>query len=192
MTAKLPWLLLQSVLLLPSLLTAQDADPLGSRDNGRGILIGVTGFTGGDWQPSGVDIGLIRGLGRGEGSSVSLGIRAGSFVQDDGVVYGRTTGFYAGAIVGLRTPLATIADVGTGPNPSAIRLVAVAEGGGLVTYNSPMPQGGAMGSVAALLGISFSNGPGRIDRGFALLAGPAWFFGKTTTGHVQVSLRYQS
>jgi hypothetical protein len=180
------------LLLLPSLLPAQDADPLGMRDGNRGVLIGVSGFTGGDWQPSGIDLGLIRGLGRGQGQSVSLAVRLGSFVQDDAVLYGRTTGFFLGAILGLRAPIATIADVGTGPNPSAIRFVGVLEAGGWKNFNSPLPQGGVMGSVAPLVGISFSSGAGRIDRGFAILVGPAWFIGKVNSGHVQLSLRYQS
>lgn len=187
-----PKLLLLSLLVCPTLLSAQDPDPPGTRDNGRGVLVGVTGFTGGDWQPSGIDLGIIRGLGRAPGRSLSLAVRLGSFVQDDAVLYGRTTGFFLGAILGLRTPVVTIADVGTGPNPAAIRFVGVLEAGGWKNFNSPMPQGGAMGSVAPLVGISFSSGPGRIDRGFAILVGPAWLFGETTTGHVQLSLRYQS
>jgi hypothetical protein len=29
-----------------------------------------------------------------------------------------------------------------------------------------------------------------VDQSFALLIGPAWFFGKATTTHAQLSLRY--
>jgi hypothetical protein len=164
----------------------------GDEDRPRGLIIGVTGFTGGTWQPSGVEVGLFRPVGQAPGRSLSAMVRLGSFVQDQAVIYGRTTGFFVAGLAGARTPLATLAEVGTGPNPSAVRFVGVVEVGGNLNFNSPLPQGGSMGVAAALVGIAFSSDAGRVDRGFAFLLGPAGFFGRRSTAHFQLSLRYQS
>lgn len=183
-------------LLAPALLAAQEPDTTaraaGPGNPGRGIVAGVTGFTGGTWQPSGIELGLLWPLGRGGASTVSLTGRLGSFVQDQAVIYGSTQGFFTALLVGARTTLATIADVGSAENPSAVRFVGGVEAGGEVNFNSPLPQGSTMAIGAALAGISFGSGGGGIEQGFALLFGPAVFVGKATTTHVQVSLRYQN
>jgi hypothetical protein len=137
-----------------------------------------------------VDLGLVRAAGR-PGAAVGLLLRLGSFVQDQAVLVGGTQGFFAALFGVYRRPLADLAEVGTVRNPSYVRLVAVAELGGSLNFNSPLPQGGAHGEAALLLGLSL-GGPGRIDDSFALLVGPAWFAGDRTTTHAQVSLRYQS
>ncbi len=188
-----------AALAVPAALAAQDVPPADTANTApvpvtpvpaNGLILGVTGFTGGLWQPSGFEIGLVHGLG-GARSSYAV-LRLGSFSQDQAVLFSNTTGFFAAALFGFRVPLATIAEVGQEGEPSQyIRLVGVLETGGLAAARSPLPQGGSMAIVTPLAGISFGGGGGRIDQNFALLMGPSWWIGSTTDVHFQLSLRYQ-
>ena len=166
------------VLALPSLLAAQEL-PTFDAPARRGFSIGVTGFTGGSWQPSGVDVAVVRPFGAPASHGVvSLGARLGSFVQDQAVL--------------IRRPVANLAMVGTDRDPSWVRLVAAPELGVSAGIDSPLPEGGYWGTGALLFGLSF-GGDQRIDENFAILAGPAVFAGKAGANlHVQVSLRYQT
>lgn len=168
-------------ILVPSVLAAQQS----------GYTFGVTGFTGGDWQPSGVEIGLIRAVGRAPGQSVALMLRVGSFVQDQAVLVGGSTGFFTSVVGAFRRPIATLATVGSERNPAYVRLVCVAELGVSKDFNSPLPQGALRSTAAALFGFSFGS-PGRIDESFAILAGPALFVGDASSSHAQVTMRFQS
>ena len=178
------------LLIAPALLAAQEPRDSVMPPARRGLVAGVTGFTGGTWQPSGLEIGVLRSLGTAR--YVSAMVRLGSFVQDQAVVYGSTTGFFTAFLVGARAPLAMLAAVGLGPDPSAVRVVGAIEAGGEVNFRSPLPQGRAMGIAAAMIGLSFGSATGPLEQGFAVLAGPAVFFGQATTNHIQVSLRYQN
>ena len=183
--------------LIPAPLLAQEADsvPRPSAVAGplrRGLTFAVTGFTGGQWQPSGVEAGMVRAVGSGSTSWVGASVRLGSFVQDQAVYIGRTTGFFVAALVSARTSLATLAVVGTERNPSFVRLIGMVEGGVSLNINSPLPQGGSHLETAALFGLSFGGGRGRVEDSFALLVGPAGFFGKQADSHLLVALRYQT
>lgn len=160
---------------------------------GRGWAVGVTGFTGGLWQPSGVDVSLLRAVGSPARHDVAaFGVRVGAFVQDQAVLVGGSQGIYVTALLGLRRPLLNLAMVGTERNPSWVRLVAAPEVGLSVGANSPLPQGGWWGSGALLLGVSFGSDQ-RVEENFTILAGPALFAGEGgTDGHAQVTLRYQA
>ena len=168
-------------LLIPSALAAQQ----------RGFTVGVTGFTGGDWQPSGVEIGLLRAVGGTPGQSLGAMLCVGGFVQDQAVLVGGSTGFFMSVVGTFRRPLVTLASVGQETNLSYARLVGVLELGVSKDFNSPLPQGNVRGTGAALLGLSF-GGDGRLDESFAILAGPAWFVGDATNTHAQVTMRFQS
>ncbi len=185
--------LLALLLLAPAaLLGQQPADTAAAPEPAptRGLIVGVTGFTGGIWQPSGLEVGILKPIGSAR-YAFAL-VRLGSFVQDQAVIYGSTTGFFTALLAGVRLPLATIAEVGLEQNPSQVRFVTSLEGGGEVNFRSPLPQGRAMGLATAMVGISFGAGGQGIEQGFAVLVGPAVFFGKATTTHLQVALRYQN
>ncbi|MEK6610214.1 MAG: hypothetical protein AABZ35_04770 [Gemmatimonadota bacterium] len=167
--------------LLPSALAAQQ----------RGFTVGVTGFTGGNWQPSGIEVGTLRAVGAAPGQSVALMLRLGGFVQDQAVLVGGSTGFFMWVIGAYRRPIVTIAAMGSERALSYARLVGVLELGISKDFNSPLPQGAARGTGAVLFGISFGGG-GRIDENFAILAGPALFVGDASSAHAQVTMRFQS
>jgi hypothetical protein len=179
-------------LALPSIVAAQEP-PTYAAAASRGFAIGVTGFTGGNWQPPGVDLALLRPVGAPTGHGVmSLGVRLGSFVQDQAVLIGGSKGFFVTALLGVRRPIANLAMVGTDRDPSWVRLVAAPELGVSAGIDSPLPEGGYWGTGALLFGLSF-GGDQRIDENFAILAGPAVFAGKGGANlHLQVSLRYQT
>lgn len=185
-------LLAALLLLVPVALAAQDEPPAAPVREGGGLMAGVTGFSGGTWQPSGFEVGLLRPLGRDRAAALWGAVRLGSFVQDQAVVYGSTTGFFTALLGGARVPLFLLAEVGTGENPSTVRIIGSVEAGAEANFNSPMPQGDYMGIGAALVGLSFGGGDGRIEQGFAILVGPALFVGRTTSTVLQVSLRYQN
>lgn len=184
--------ILLAVLALPSLLAAQEL-PTYAAPARRGFSIGVTGFTGGLWQPSGVDLAVLRPFGAPASHGVvSLGARLGSFVQDQAVLIGGSQGFFVTALLGVRRPIANLAMVGTDRDPSWVRLVAAPELGVSAGIDSPLPEGRYWGTGALLFGLSF-GGNQRIDESFAILAGPAVFAGKAGANlHLQVSLRYQT
>jgi len=180
-------------LLVPSALAAQarpDSLPPRWAAPTRGLLFGVTAFTQGQWQPSGLELGLTHAS-AGSSRSVYAMIRLGSFSQDQAVLLSQTQGFFTAMLVGVRMPLATLAEVGAEGEPSQyLRLLGVLEAGPELNVNSPLPQGNAMGVVSPLVGIGFGGGAG-LAQDFAILVGPSWFIGRTTTVHVQVTLRYQ-
>ena len=178
------------LLIAPALLAAQEPRDSVMPPARRGLVAGVTGFTGGTWQPSGLEIGVLRSLGTAR--YVSAMVRLGSFVQDQAVLIGGSQGFFVTALLGVRRPVANLAMVGTDRDPSWVRLVAAPELGVSAGIDSPLPEGGYWGTGALLFGLSF-GGDQRIDENFAILAGPAVFAGKAGANlHVQVSLRYQT
>jgi hypothetical protein len=184
--------ILLAALALPSIVAAQEL-PTYAAPASRGFAIGVTGFTGGNWQPSGVDVALLRPLGAPASHGVvSLGVRLGSFVQDQAVLIGGSKGFFITALLGVRRPIANLAMVGTERDPNWVRLVAAPELGVSAGIDSPLPEGGYWGTGALLFGLSF-GGDQRIDENFAILVGPAGFAGKDGANlHLQVTLRYQT
>lgn len=158
----------------------------------RGYTIGVTGFTGGSWQPSGVEAGLVRSAGGASGREVGAMLRLGGFVQDQAVLIGGSQGFFVQLLGMYRQPITTLAMVGSDRNPSYVRLIGVIEGGPSGDINPPAPQTRNYHvSIAALLGFSFGDAR-LVDEGFSVLAGPAQFVGGTSTLHAQVSLRFQA
>jgi len=159
-------------------------------DSDRGTALGVTTYSGGDWQPSGVDGQMTwrtRGL---PVASVGLGVRLGSFVQNQAVWIGGSQGFFAAAVGSARRPLANLVAVGSESYPSYLRAELILEGAAAVNFNSPLPQGGANGILAAMLGFSF-GGRYPMDQSFVVALGPAWFVGKTSDWRMQVSFRMQ-
>ena len=166
----------------------QPADTLPSNAT-RGFQVGMTTYSGGDFQPSGVDVGLVwrtKGL---PFSTVSLGLRAGSFIQNQAVLIGSTRGFFLALLGSARLPVATLWMVGSERNPTMVRLEAVFDLAGSWNANTPMAQG-TFSVVAAPLAALSIGGRGPMDQSFLLLVGPAWFGPKSPEWHPQVSLRF--
>ena len=152
---------------------------------------GVTTYSRGDFQPSGIEFqyGLrTPGL---PVSAVSVGLRAGSFVQNQAVLIGRTQGVFLGIVGTLRRPITTILAIGDENSLSYVKLEFLLEGTAALNANNPMPQGGRSAVAAALLAITF-GGRGVLDQGLSVLAGPAYFMGDVGTWHTQVGLRFQT
>lgn len=171
--------------------SGQSAERPAQAAAGHVYSIGITGFTGGAWQPSGLDIGVVRAWGGTPGQTMALILRLGSFVQDQAVVVGGSQGFFAALLGEARRPLASLATVGSERNPASVRLLGAVEVGASANANSPLPQGDWHVSGALLVGFSYGR-PGRLDETFAVLAGPAYFLGRAATYHSQVTLRFQA
>lgn len=156
-----------------------------------GWIGGVTTYTRGDYQPSGVDIGLgvrTRGLPM---SAVTIGVRLGSFVQNQAVLIGRTQGFFVGAAGSLRRPLGTVVEFGDEDNPTCLKVEFMLEGAATLNVNNPMPQGRTALIVAPLIVFRF-GARGVLDQALSLVAGPAYFAGDVNQWHTQVSFRFQN
>jgi len=155
---------------------------------GSAWLIGVTTYSRGDYQPSGVDLGFgVRTDGL-PMNGVSFGVRLGSFVQNQAVLIGRTQGFFVAAAGGVRRHLLDLVALGNEDNLSYLKLEFVLEGAAAVNFNNPMPQGSFGGIVAPLLGLTF-GGRGVFDTGFSIVFGPAYFVGDASEWHTQVGIR---
>jgi hypothetical protein len=166
---------------------ARDSVPVNARS---AWVFGVTTFTRGDYQPSGVEATLAFRTSGLPFKAVAVGLRLGSFIQNQAVLIGRTKGYFAAGVANVRRPLVTLATVGSGDNPTFIKLELILEGVASLAANSPMPQGNLSGILAPLLAISIGNN-GVLDQGQSLVIGPAWFVGKTAEWHPQVSFRFQ-
>jgi hypothetical protein len=153
-------------------------------------VFGVTTFTGGAYQPSGVDGALAFRTSGLPFKAVGIGLRAGSFIQNQAVLIGRSQGYYAAVVANVRRPLVTLATVGSEDYPTYLKLELILEGVASLAANSPMPQGAVSGILAPLLAVTFGN-RGVLDQGLSLVFGPAWFVGKTAEWHPQVSFRFQ-
>lgn len=195
--------LLAFLVALPAALAAQagPGGPRGNRPfdrpedtvivNARSAWVfGVTTFTRGDYQPSGVDGTLAFRTDGLPFKAVGVGLRVGSFVQNQAVLIGRTQGFFAAAVANLRRPLVTLATVGSEDYPTYLKLELILEGAASANINSPMPQGKLSGSLAPLLAVSLGN-RGVVDQGLSLVFGPAWFVGSRNAWHSQISFRFQ-
>lgn len=193
--------LLVTLVLLPTALAAQmgpgGRPRRGFEDEQRdtmpstathGFQFGVTSYTGG-WVPSALEAGInfrTHGI---PFSSVGLGLRIGSFIQNNAVLFGRTQGFFVGALGQARLPIATVFLVGDERNPTLVRLEGVLDGSVTWNIDNPMAQGAFGLTAVPLLGFSI-GGRGPMDQTFFLLAGPAWFGPKASEWHAQVSLRF--
>ncbi len=195
--------LLALFLLVPAMLLAQRGPGGGRRGRGyddqpedtlpstatRGYQFGVTTFAGGTWQPSGVDAQLLFRTDRMPFSSVGVGLRLGSFIQNQAVLIGGTQGFFAAVVANVRLRLATLWMVGSERNPTFVKLELVPEAVASVNAHNPMGQGSTALIGSALLGFTI-GGRGPMDQTFLLLAGPAWFGPKASQWQTQVSMRF--
>jgi hypothetical protein len=166
---------------------ARDSVPVNARS---AWVFGVTTFTGGDYQPSGVDAALAFRTSGLPFKAVGIGLRLGSFMQNQAVAIGRSQGYFAAAVANLRRPLVTLATVGSEDNPTYLKLELILEGVASLAANSPMPQGAVSGIIAPLLAISIGSS-GVLDQGQSLVFGPAWFVGEKAEWHLQVGFRFQ-
>jgi hypothetical protein len=166
---------------------ARDSVPVNARS---AWVFGVTTFTRGDYQPSGVDATLAFRTQGMPFKAVAIGLRLGSFMQNQAVLIGRTKGYYAAVVANVRRPLVTLATVGSEDYPTYLKLELILEGVASLATNSPMPQGDVSGILAPLLAVSFGN-RGVLDQGLSLVFGPAWFVGKATEWHPQLGFRFQ-
>ena len=150
--------------------------------------VGVLGYTGGTWQPSGVEVALLWGLNRHTATVAGATLALGSFVQDQAVLFGRSRGFFASLGATLRQPLVTLVSLGTERNPSALKLEVTLDVSGSANVNSPLPQGPWDARAAVLVGFSF-GGTTALGHSFGLYYGPAAVMGKTTTTFGELAFR---
>jgi len=195
--------LVATLALLPSALAAQvgpgGRPPRGFEEEQRdtlpsnathGFQFGVTSYTGG-WVPSTLEGGINFRTHGMPFQTLGLGLRVGSFIQGNAVLFGRTKGFFIGALGQARFPLANVFLVGDERNPTYVRLEGVLDASANWNIDNPMAQGGFTLIGAPLLGLSI-GGRGPMDQTFFLLAGPAWFGPKASEWRAQVSLRFSS
>jgi hypothetical protein len=194
--------LLFLVLLVPSVLAAQrepgergrPPEPFYEDTGGpaarRAYGFGVVGYTGGMWQPSGVEFAMLWRLGPSAQTSAGAWVMLGSFTQDQAVYFGRSQGFFAALGLTARQPLLTLAEVGSERNPSYIRLEVAADLGWSADFDSPLAQGPWDGRAALLGGFSFGSGS-PMGQTIYIMYGPAALMGRTTTTHGQFALRFR-
>ncbi len=189
------------LLLAPSVLVAQKDEPSGPGGGGRyradtappppatrAFGLGVVGYTGGTWQPSGVEVAMLWRLSQQSSTSVGATLGLGTFVQEQAVLFGQTRGFYASLGATVRQPLFELASVGSEHYPSSLKLEAALDLAGSANLDSPLPQGRWMGQGGVLLGISFGSAD-PLGQSVALYAGPAVLVGQATTVHPEFAFR---
>jgi len=188
------------LLLVPSALTAQDKGEGPGRRGGmfdqdtilpaatRAYSIGIIGYTGGTWQPSGVEAALLWRLSPRAPTSVGATLSLGSFSQANAVLFGQSQGFFVSLGATLRQPLLDIASVGSERNPGALKLVASADVAGTADIHSPLPQGPWGARASAMLGLTF-GGADPLGQSVGIFVGPAVLLGRVSTTHGELAFR---
>lgn len=190
------------LLFVPSLLLAQKDEPTGpgrrperaredttAREPARFAWgLGVVGYTGGTWQPSGIEVATLWRLSTHHATIAGATLGLGSFIQEQAVLFGQTRGFFASLGATVRQPLVDLASVGSDRNPSALRLETALDLSGSWDIDSPLPQGKWDGRGGLLLGFSFGSAD-PLGQSVAFYVGPAVFVGQATTVHPELAFR---
>jgi hypothetical protein len=156
----------------------------------RAYSIGILAYTGGTWQPSGFELAVLWRLSPRASTAVGAALSAGSFVQDQAVLFGKSQGFFVTLGGTLRQPLLDIADVGSERNPATLRIEASLDVAGTADIHTPLPQGPWGGRAAALFGLAF-GGTEALSQSVGLFYGPAVLFGRATAAHGELALRFK-
>ena len=90
----------------------------------RAYSVGIVGYTGGTWQPSGLEVAVLWRLGARVPTTMGATLSLGSFVQDQAVLLSRSQGFFVSLGTTIRQPVIEIASVGSERNPASVRLEA--------------------------------------------------------------------
>jgi hypothetical protein len=165
-----------------------DQDTLGGPGPSRAYSVGVVGYTGGDWQPSGFEVGMLWRLSARAGTSAGAWMALGSFTQSNAIYFAQSRGFFAALGLTLRQPVVTLLEMGSESRPSYVRLETALEAGASRDFDSPLAQGPWDFRGALLAGLSIgSRTP--LGQSFSIMYGPAVLTGRATTTHGQFVLR---
>jgi hypothetical protein len=183
---------LAGLVLCSAPMVAQEAAPAApARPGERGWALGVTGFTGGQWAPTGVEVAMVRGIGAARARNWYAGLRTGSWTSETSGLGGGTQGWFLGVIGGVRHNLATLLEVGANPRDVDYGLLTGAvEITANLGVNAPTGED-AFVTAAYLFGLSYSDGAS-VDEAFALLLGPVVVIGRHGGDlRAQIGLRFQ-
>jgi len=153
----------------------------------RAYSLGILSYTGGSWQPSGVEAALLWRLGHSP-TAVGATLALGSFVQDQAVLLGQSQGFFVTLGATLRQPIVDIASVGSERNPASVKLEASFDVAGTADIHSPLPQGPWGARASAMLGLAFGSADA-LGQSVGLFFGPAVLVGRRTTSHGEIAFR---
>ena len=154
---------------------------------GQALTFGFAGTLGGDWSIEAGEFGLVEPVGLGPVRNVAAAVRAGFFGDNRASIISHQRGFVTGLALALRSGTANFFDVGgEGSTPTLIGADLTLEVGGYLASKSPLPEGKRWSSVAILpaLRVGQENGTR-----FALVLGPAWFFGTVQRLHAFLGAR---
>lgn len=184
-------------MFLPTVLLAQrgpygrqgpfDRDTAGPGPS-RAYSIGIVGYTGGDWQPSGLEFALLWRLGQHATTNAGPWIALGSFTQAQAIYFGRSQGFFAAIGLTVRQPIVTLLEMGSDRTPTYVRLETALDVGWSKDFNSPLVQGPSDFRAALLGGISLGS-RSALGQAFSIMFGPSALMGRATTTHGEFLLR---
>jgi hypothetical protein len=156
----------------------------------RAYSLGIIGYTGGMWQPSGIELSMLWRLVDRTQTSIGASLALGSFTQDNAVYFGRSQGFFTAVGLSVRQPLVTLAEMGSERNPAYVRVETSLDAGWSADFNSPLSQGPSDFRVALLGGISFGSATA-LGQSLFIMFGPAALMGRVTTTHGEFVLRFR-
>lgn len=165
-----------------------DSDTVGGPGPSRAYSIGMVAYTGGQWQPSGLEFAMLWRLSERTQTAVGPWFTLGSFTQSNAIYFGQSRGFFAALGLTVRQPIATLLEMGSERTPTFVRLETALDAGGSRDFNSPLAQGPWDFRAALLAGISLGS-RSALGQSFSLMYGPAALMGRTTTTHGMFVLR---
>ena len=154
---------------------------------GQALSFGFAGTVGGDWSIEAAEFGLVEPVGLGPVRNIAASVRAGFFGDNQASIISHQRGFVTGLALGLRSATANFFDVGAeGATPTRIGVDLTLEVGGYLASKSPLDEGERWSSLAILPALRIGQDDGTK---VALVAGPAWFFGKVQRVHAFLGVR---
>jgi hypothetical protein len=165
-----------------------DSDTAGGPGPSRAYSVGMVGYTGGDWQPTGLEFAWLWRLSEHGQTAVGPWIALGSFTQSQAIYFGRSKGFFSAIGLTVRQPIVTLLEMGSERTPSFVRVETSLHAGWSKDFNSPLPQGPSDFRAALLLGISLGSRMA-LGQSFSLMYGPSILMGHVNTTHGQFMLR---
>jgi hypothetical protein len=156
---------------------------------GQALSFGFAGTLGGDWSIEAGEFGLVEPVGLGPVRTISASVRAGFFGDNRASIISHQRGFVGALALAARSGTISLFDVGSeGSSPTLIGADVTVEVAGYLASHSPLPEGKSWKSVAVLPALRVGQ-EGQTH--FALVLGPAWFFGKEQHAHAFFGVRIE-
>lgn len=156
---------------------------------GQALSFGFASTLGGDWSIEAGEFGLVEPVGLGPIRNISASVRGGVFGDNRTSIISHQRGFVGGLALGVRSGTMNLFAVGAeNSTPTQIGVDVTLEVAGYIASKSPLPEGKRWTSAAILPALRIGQ---ENQTKFALVIGPAWFYGDVQRVHAFLGVRIE-